>query len=139
MLAKTDLASRLNDPSLLATQAFLAGEWVDAKDGKTFDVINPARGDVLAQLPDLSVEAAKEAIAAAEIAQKEWAKHTGKERAAIIRKMYQLMTENADDLGAILTAEMGKPLAEGIGEINYAASFFEWFGEEAKRIYGETI
>jgi len=139
MLAKTDLSSRLKDPTLLATQAYLAGEWVDAKDGKTFDVINPARGDVLAQLPDLSVEAAKEAIAAAKIAQKEWAKYSGKERAAIIRKMYQLMTENAEDLGAILTAEMGKPLAEGIGEIHYAASFFEWFGEEAKRIYGETI
>jgi succinate-semialdehyde dehydrogenase/glutarate-semialdehyde dehydrogenase len=139
MLEKTNLKSLLKDPSLLATQAYVAGEWVDAKDGKTFDVINPARGDVIASLPDLDVAAAKYAIEQAAIAQKEWARWTGKERAGIIRKMYQLLIENADDLGAILTAEMGKPLAEGIGEINYSASFFEWFGEEAKRVYGETI
>ena len=139
MLDDTNLSSILKDPSLLCTQAYVAGEWVDAKDGATFDVTNPARGDVLVSLPDLQVEDAKRAIDAAYEAQKDWAKWTGKERAAVIRKMYQLMVENADDLGAILTAEMGKPLTEAVGEINYSASFFEWFGEEAKRIYGETI
>jgi succinate-semialdehyde dehydrogenase/glutarate-semialdehyde dehydrogenase len=139
MLETTNLKSILKDPSLLASQAYIAGEWVDEKDGKTFDVINPARGDVITSLPDLGVDVATYAIKQAAVAQKEWAKWTGKERAAVIRKMYQLLSENADDLGAILTAEMGKPLAEGIGEIHYSASFFEWFGEEAKRIYGETI
>jgi succinate-semialdehyde dehydrogenase/glutarate-semialdehyde dehydrogenase len=139
MLENTDLKSLLKDPSLLASQAFVAGEWVDAVDGGTFDVLNPATGQVLASLPDLNVPMARHAIEQAEIAQKEWAKHTGKERAAVLRKIYQLMVENAEDLGTILTSEMGKPLAEGIGEVNYSASFFEWFGEEAKRIYGETI
>jgi succinate-semialdehyde dehydrogenase / glutarate-semialdehyde dehydrogenase len=139
MLDNTNLASLLKDPSLLSTKAYVAGEWVDAKDGATFDVSNPARGDVLAALPDLQVEDATFAIEAAAKAQKEWAAWTGKERAAVIRTMFELMVENADDLGTILTAEMGKPFAEARGEILYAASFLEWFGEEAKRVYGETI
>ena len=139
MLENTKLESLLNDPSLLAKKAYVAGEWVTAKNGKTFDVINPATGEVIASLPDLDVKDAKHAIDAAAIAQKKWARHTGKERAAILREIYNLMTLHADDLGIILTSEMGKPLAEGKGEIAYAASFFEWFGEEAKRIYGETI
>lgn len=139
MLENTKLESLLNDPSLLAKKAYVAGEWVTEKNGKTFDVINPATGEVIASLPDLDVKDAKHAIDAAAIAQKKWARHTGKERAAILREIYNLMTLHADDLGIILTSEMGKPLAEGKGEIAYAASFFEWFGEEAKRIYGETI
>jgi len=139
MLENTKLESLLNDPSLLAKKAYVAGEWVTAKNGKTFDVINPATSEVIASLPDLDVKGAKDAIDAAAVAQKKWARHTGKERAAILREMYNLMTLHADDLGIILTSEMGKPLAEGKGEIAYAASFFEWFGEEAKRIYGETI
>ena len=139
MFDDTNLSSRLNDTSLLCSKAYVAGEWVDAKDGATFEVKNPARGDVLASLPDLSVEDAKRAIDAAEKAQKPWAAWTGKERGAVIRKMYDLMVANVDDLGAILTAEMGKPLAEAKGEIMYAASFLEWFAEEAKRVYGETI
>ena len=139
MLENTKLVSLLNDPSLLAKKAYVAGEWVSAKDGKTFDVVNPATGEVIAKLPDLDVKDAKHAIDEAAIAQKKWAAYTGKERASILREMYNLMTLNAKDLGIILTSEMGKPLAEGTGEIAYAASFFEWFGEEAKRIYGETI
>ncbi len=139
MLDDTNLSSILKDPSLLCTQAYIAGEWVDAKDGATFEVSNPARGDVIANLPDMQVEDATHAIAAAAKAQKEWASWTGKERSAVIRRMFELMVENADDLGAILTAEMGKPFTEARGEILYAASFLEWFGEEAKRIYGETI
>ncbi|MEM7439939.1 MAG: NAD-dependent succinate-semialdehyde dehydrogenase [Pseudomonadota bacterium] len=135
----TNLASLLNDPSLLCDKAYVAGEWVDADDGATFDVTNPARGDVLVSLPDLGMAEIKRAIDAAEVAQKDWAKRTGKERGGMLRKWFDLMVENADDLGRILTAEMGKPFAEAKGEIIYGASFVEWFAEEAKRIYGETI
>ncbi|MGB7269848.1 MAG: NAD-dependent succinate-semialdehyde dehydrogenase [Albidovulum sp.] len=135
----TDLRSRLKDPSLLVTKAYVAGEWIDAADGKTFPVTNPARGDMICTVPDLTRADAARAIAAADKARHEWAARTGKERAAILRKWADLCIENADDLGAILTAEMGKPLAEAKGEILYGASYIEWFGEEAKRIYGETI
>ncbi|WP_343117161.1 NAD-dependent succinate-semialdehyde dehydrogenase [Ostreiculturibacter nitratireducens] len=135
----TNLSGLLKDPSLLATKAFVAGEWVDADDGATFPVTNPARGDVICHVPDLSRVETARAIDAAAAAQKEWAARTGKERAAVMRRWYDLMMANQDDLGTILTAEMGKPLAEAKGEIAYGASFIEWFGEEAKRIYGETI
>ena len=135
----TDLKSLLKDPSLLETRAYIAGEWVGADDGKTFAVTNPARGDVIAHVADVTRTETARAIAAANVAMKDWAARTGKERAAILRKWYDLMVENADDLAAILTAEMGKPLAEAKGEILYGAAFVEWFGEEAKRIYGETI
>jgi succinate-semialdehyde dehydrogenase/glutarate-semialdehyde dehydrogenase len=135
----TDLASLLKDPSLLVTRAYVAGEWVAADDGSTFAVTNPARGDVICHVPDLGRAETARAIAAANVAMKEWAARTGKERAAIMRKWFDLMMENQDDLGRILTAEMGKPLAEAKGEVAYGASFIEWFGEEAKRIYGETI
>ena len=135
----TDLRSILKDPSLLPNKAYVAGKWVDADDGATFDVKNPARGDVIAKVPDLTRADAARAIAAADVARKEWAARTGKERAAVMRKWFDLCMANVDDLGAILTAEMGKPLAEAKGEVAYGASFIEWFGEEAKRIYGETI
>jgi succinate-semialdehyde dehydrogenase / glutarate-semialdehyde dehydrogenase len=135
----TNLAAHLNDPSLLCTKAFVAGEWIDADDGATFAVSNPARGDVICEIADVGVAEVRRAIEAARVAQKEWAARTGKERAAILRKWYDLMVQNADDMAAILTAEMGKPLAEAKGEILYGASFVEWFGEEAKRTYGETI
>jgi len=136
--ATTDLKSMLKDPSLLETRAYIGGEWVDGDDG-TFDVMNPARGDVVAKVADLSRAQIAGAIAQAEKAQKEWAKWTGKERAGVMRKWFDLMMENQDDLGKILTAEQGKPLAEAKGEIAYGASFIEFMGEEAKRIYGETI
>jgi succinate semialdehyde dehydrogenase (EC 1.2.1.16) len=136
---KTNLKSILKDPSLLATKAFVAGEWVDADDGSTFAVTNPARGDVICTVPDLGRAETARAIEAARVAMKDWAARTGKERAAVLRKWFDLMMENQDDLGAILTAEMGKPLAEAKGEIAYGAGFIEWFGEEAKRVYGETI
>ena len=135
----TDLRSILKDPSLLVEQAYIAGEWVNAADGKTFAVTNPARGDVIANVADMTREDAKRAIEVADKARHEWAARTGKERAAVMRKWFDLMVENADDLAAILTAEMGKPLAEAKGEVLYGASFIEWFGEEAKRVYGETI
>ena len=139
MANETNLKDLLKDPSLLATQGYLAGEWVNGEDGATFDVTNPARGDVIAKVADLSRAQTAQAIAAAEAAQKAWAAKTAKERANILRRWYDLMMENADDLGTILTAEQGKPLAEAKGEIGYGASFIEFFAEEAKRIYGETI
>ena len=135
--ATTDLRQMLKDPELLATQAYMAGEWVDG--ATTFDVINPARGDVIAKVADIGREETAAAIAAADAAGKEWAGRTAKERANILRAWYNLMVEHADDLATILTAEQGKPLAEAKGEVLYGASFIEWFAEEAKRIYGETV
>ena len=134
----TNLKSLLSDPTLLETRAYIGGAWVDGENG-TFAVTNPARGDVIAEVADLSRAQVAGAIAQAQDAQKEWAKWTGKERAIAMRKWFDLMIENQQDLGIILTAEMGKPLAEAVGEIGYGASFIEFFGEEAKRIYGETI
>ncbi|MCC6000558.1 MAG: NAD-dependent succinate-semialdehyde dehydrogenase [Pararhodobacter sp.] len=135
----TNLRDLLKDPSLLETRAFVAGEWVQADDGATFPVRNPARGDVIAEVADLGRAEAARAIAAADSARRDWGAWTGKERAAVLRKWFDLMMANADDLATILTAEMGKPLTEAKGEIAYGAAFIEWFGEEAKRIYGETI
>ncbi|MFT5797988.1 MAG: succinate-semialdehyde dehydrogenase/glutarate-semialdehyde dehydrogenase [Candidatus Azotimanducaceae bacterium] len=134
----TNLKSMLKDPTLLETRAHVGGAWIDGNKG-TFDVTNPARGDVVAQVADLSRDQVGEAIAKAEVAQKDWAKWSAKERSAVLRKWFNLMMENQDDLGIILTAEMGKPLAEAKGEIAYGASFVEFFAEETKRIYGETI
>ena len=135
----TDLPSLLKDPTLLSAKALVAGEWLDADDGSTFAVTNPARGDVICSVPNMSRAETARAIAAAAVAQKEWAARTGKERAQIMRKWFDLMMANQDDLARILTAEMGKPFAEAKGEIAYGASYIEWFGEEAKRVYGETI
>ncbi|MEL6296869.1 MAG: aldehyde dehydrogenase family protein, partial [Pseudomonadota bacterium] len=132
----TDLKSMLSDPSLLETRAYVNGTWVDGDEG-TFDVTNPARGDVIAQVADLSRAQVADAIAGAKAAQKNWATWTGKERAAVLRRWFDLMMEHQDDLGTILTAEQGKPLAEAKGEVGYGASFIEFFAEEAKRIYGE--
>ncbi|WP_147110138.1 NAD-dependent succinate-semialdehyde dehydrogenase [Tateyamaria sp. syn59] len=134
----TDLKSMLNDPTLLETRAYVNGAWVEGDEG-TFEVTNPARGDVIANVQDLSRAQVADAIAGARDARKDWATWTGKERGAVLRKWFDLMMENQDDLGVILTAEQGKPLAEAKGEIGYGASFVEFFAEEAKRIYGETI
>ncbi len=139
MLEHTDLATLLSNPRLLATKAYIAGTWSDADDGKTFPVTNPARHDVIANVADLGVAEVKRAITAAQAAQPAWAARTGKDRAAILMQWYQLMVANADDLARILTAEMGKPLAEARGEVLYGASFIQWFAEEAKRTYGEII
>ncbi len=136
--ATTNLKSLLKDPDLLETRAYVGGEWIEGENG-TFDVTNPARGDVIAQVADLGRAQVADAIAHAETAQKEWAARTGKERAAILRRWFDLMMENAHDLATILTAEQGKPLPEAMGEIAYGASFVEFFGEEAKRVYGEMI
>ncbi|WP_411352041.1 NAD-dependent succinate-semialdehyde dehydrogenase [Leisingera aquaemixtae] len=135
--ATTDLKSLLKDPSLLETRAYIGGQFVEGEG--TFDVTNPARGDVIAKVADVSRAQVAGAIAQAETAQKDWAKWTGKERANVLRKWFDLMMENQEDLAVILTAEMGKPVSESRGEVAYGASFVEFFAEEAKRIYGETI
>lgn len=140
MTISDKLLSRLKDPSLVTDKALIAGEWLEKSDGgKTFEVTNPSTREVIATLPDMGRAETARAIEFAYKAQKLWAAKTGKERAAVLRKLYDLMVANADDLAAILTMEMGKPLAEARGEILYGASYVEWFGEEAKRVYGDTI
>ncbi|MCA1970432.1 MAG: NAD-dependent succinate-semialdehyde dehydrogenase [Rhizobium sp.] len=134
------LASKLKDASLATDKALVGDEWVSASSsGKTFEVTNPATGDVIAVLPNLGQAEVARAIEIADKAQKAWAKKTGKERAGVLRKLFDLMVANADDLATILTMEMGKPWPEARGEILYGASYVEWFGEEAKRVYGDTI
>ncbi|MCO5396674.1 NAD-dependent succinate-semialdehyde dehydrogenase [Ralstonia soli] len=130
---------QLNDPSLLQTQCYIAGEWQDADTQATFDVTNPATGAVICNVPKMGEAETRRAIDAANAAWPAWRKKTGKERAAVLRKWYELMIANLDDLALILTTEQGKPLSEAKGEIQYAASFIEWFGEEAKRTYGDVI
>ena len=124
---------------LLRASGYINGAWTAGGATKTFDVINPATGEVLASLPDMGAAETTAAIDAAYAAQVAWAARPAKERAATLRKWFDLMVANADELAAILTAEMGKPLPEARGEILYAASYVEWYAEEAKRIYGETI
>jgi len=140
MSVTSTFSTFLNDPSLLSNSALVGGTWVsNTSTGKTFDVTNPSTRDVIVSLPDMGVEETRAAIDAAHNAQKAWAAKTGKERAGVLRAWYDLIVANADDLAAILTAEMGKPLAEAKGEILYGASFIEWFAEEAKRVYGDII
>ncbi len=127
----------LRDPTLLESRALIGGEWVSA--AQTITVRNPATGVELAKVPSLDAAATRRAIDAASAALPGWRKKTAKERAAVLRKWHELMLANQDDLAAIMTAEQGKPLSESRGEIAYAASFFEWFGEEAKRVYGDVI
>ncbi|WP_028102103.1 NADP-dependent succinate-semialdehyde dehydrogenase [Pseudoduganella violaceinigra] len=129
----------LKDPSLLRQQCFVAGRWCDAEGGETITVSNPATGETLGTVPKMGAAETRRAIEAANAAWPEWRKTPAKTRAAILRKWNDLILANADDLAALMTAEQGKPLAESKGEIAYAASFIEWFGEEAKRIAGETL
>ncbi|WP_069261674.1 NADP-dependent succinate-semialdehyde dehydrogenase [Paraburkholderia nodosa] len=129
----------LKDASLLQTSAFINGEWQGAEDGATFEVKNPATGTVIGTVPRMGAAETRRAISAANAAWPAWRAKTAKERSVILRKWHDLMMENADDLALILTTEQGKPLAEAKGEIGYAASFLEWFAEEGKRIYGDTI
>ncbi len=137
MSTQTTLA--LQDPSLFRQQAYFAGEWQNAPDGATFEVRNPATGALVGTVPLLGAADTRRAIDAANTAWAAWRKRTAKERGAILRKWYDLMLAHADDLALILTTEQGKPLAEAKGEIGYAASFIEWFAEEGKRVYGDTI
>ncbi len=132
----TDLG--LKDQGLLREAAFVGGRWIEAgADG--IAVKNPSTGALVGHVPNLGAAETGEAIAAAEAAQKGWATRTAKERAGILRRWFELMMAAQDDLGRILTAEQGKPLAEAKGEIAYGASFIEWFAEEARRAYGEIV
>ncbi len=129
----------LKDPSLFRQANHIDGKWVEAESGRTIAVKNPATGEVIGEVPALSAGETRRAIEAAHRAQPGWRAHTAKERAAILRRLSDLMLANTDDLAIIMTAEQGKPLAESRGEIAYAASFIEWFAEEGKRVYGDTI
>src|SRR4051794_25313520 len=132
-------ARALKDPALFRQQAYLDGSWVDADSGGTIPVDNPATGDVLGTVPKMGTAETRRAIEAAEAALPAWRAKTAKERAQILRRWFELMMANQEDLAALMTAEQGKPLAESRGEIAYAASFIEWFGEEGKRVYGDVI
>ncbi len=127
----------LNDPSLLETRSYIDGQWIEGE--KTTEVRNPATNEVIAKVANLGVSETTKAIDSAYAVQKSWAAKTAKERCAILLKWQNLMLENTEDLAQILTAEMGKPIAEARGEIAYGASFIQWFAEEARRVYGDTI
>ena len=139
MIAAT-LLGKLNDPGLATAKARIGAVWASSSDsGRTFEVTNPSTGETLAFLPDMGRAETARAIDAAHAAQRAWARLTGKERAAVLRKLYDLVVDNADDLAIILTMEMGKPLSEARGEVLYGAAYIEWFAEESKRVYGDTI
>ena len=130
---------QLNDLTLFRQQAFINGEWRDALSSDVITVTNPANGEELGSVPKMGAEETRDAIQAAHRALPAWRQLTAKERAAILRRWFDLMMANQDDLARLMTLEQGKPLAEAKGEISYAASFIEWFAEEGKRIYGDTI
>lgn len=129
----------LKDPQLLQTQAFIDGNWVDALDGATLNVTNPANGEILATVPDMGEAETKQAIDAAHAAWGDWRERTAKERSQVLRRWFDLIMQSQDDLAMLMTAEQGKPLAESKGEVAYGASFVEWFSEEAKRVNGDVI
>src|SRR3954453_5321876 len=132
-------ALNLKDPSLFRQQCYIDGKWADADGGKTIAVDNPATGEILGTVPQMGAAETRRAIEAANEAFPAWRAKTAKERAAVLRKWFDLMMANQEDLARLMTAEQGKPLAESRGEIAYGASFIEWFAEEGKRIYGDVI
>lgn len=129
----------LKDSTLLRYQSFINNEWIDVRTGKTFPVTNPANQEVLGQVADCGAEETRQAISAADAALPEWRSKTATVRAGILRRWYDLILANAEDLGLLMTLEQGKPLAEARGEVKYGASFIEWFAEEGKRAYGDII
>ncbi|MCJ1440343.1 MAG: succinate semialdehyde dehydrogenase NADP+ linked [Stictis urceolatum] len=130
---------KLKDSSLLKSQAFVNGEWINAKSGKTFEVKDPATGKIITTVPEFTKADTDSAIASAAAAFPSYRKTTGRERARMLRKWYQLMMDNQEDIATLISWENGKPFAEAKGEVAYAASFYEWFAEEAPRDYGDTI
>ena len=130
---------QLKDPSLFRAQSYIDGAWIEADSGMRFDVDNPADGTIVGSVPDCGGAETRRAIEAANAALPAWRALTAKQRSALLRRWFELMLLNADDLALILTTEQGKPLAEAKGEIMYGASFIEWFAEEGKRIYGDVI
>ena len=139
MSSQSDIFSKLANKELIVSKGYINGIFTSGNSNKTFDVNDPSTGELIVKLPDMGISETKDAINAAHKAQKSWAAKTGKERSTILRNWFNLMMTNKDDLAKILTAEMGKPFAEALGEIAYGASFVEWFAEEAKRVYGDTI
>ncbi|MCX2891286.1 MULTISPECIES: NAD-dependent succinate-semialdehyde dehydrogenase [Pseudomonas] len=133
------LKEQLRDPSLLVEKSYANGAWIDADDGATLAVINPANGQTLAQVPALGASETRRAIAAAEASFQAWREVPPAERARVLEAWHQAILANQDDLAIIMSAEQGKPLAEAKGEIGYGASFVKWFAEEARRVYGDTI
>src|ERR1700704_5086686 len=132
-------ALNLKDPSLFRQQCYIDGKWADADSGKSIPVNTPATGEILGTVPKMGAAETRRAIEAANAAFPAWRAKTAKERATILRKWFDLMMANQEDLAQMLTAEQGKPLSEARGEIAYGASFIEWFAEEGKRAYGDTI
>ncbi|HPV25290.1 MAG TPA: aldehyde dehydrogenase family protein, partial [Casimicrobium sp.] len=130
---------KLKDPLLFRQQAYINGAWCDADSGKTFGVDNPATGEIIGQVPDMGAAETQRAIDAANAALPAWSKMSAKARAAILRKWFDLIMANADDLASLMVLEQGKPFAEAKGEVAYGASFVEWFAEEGKRAYGDVI
>jgi succinate-semialdehyde dehydrogenase / glutarate-semialdehyde dehydrogenase len=130
---------QLKDPSLFKQECFVDGEWVKAKSGKTFEIKDPASMKVIGTCPEFDKSDTELAIKAASAALKDFRTKTGRERSRYLRKWYDLMQENAEDLTTLITWENGKPTADAAGEVQYAASFFEWFAEEAPRTYGDNI
>src|SRR2546426_9986673 len=133
------MAQIVRERTLLLDRGFIRGEWVEGDSGATFPVLNPATGEELAQVPRMGASETRRAIEAAQDAYRPWRATLAKERARILRRWADLMLEHRDELALLLTSEQGKPLSESRTEIEYAASFLEWFGEEAKRVYGDTI
>jgi len=136
---KIILIMQLLNPQLLQNQSFINNNWVSAQSGKTFEVTNPANGEIITIAADCGAKETEQAIEAAAKAFPLWSRKTAKERSAIMRNWFNLVTDNINDLALLMTTEQGKPLAEAKGEINYGASFIEWFAEEARRMYGDVI
>lgn len=130
---------RLKDPTLLRSRCLIDGAWVGADDGRTLDVTNPASGETIASVPLAGAPETRRAIAAAERAMVGWKAQTAETRARVLRRWFDLMKANQEDLAIIMTSEQGKPLAEARGEIAYAAAYVEWFAEEARRVYGDLV
>jgi len=133
------VANQLKDKKLFREACYVDGAWIQAKSGGAVQVDNPATGEIIGSVPKLGAAETRGAIEAADRAFSLWSKKTGKERAVVLRRWFDLMMQNQEDLARLMTLEQGKPLAESRGEVAYAASFLEWFGEEAKRVYGDTI
>jgi succinate-semialdehyde dehydrogenase/glutarate-semialdehyde dehydrogenase len=139
MTSSTMTGVSLTDPNLFRQSCYVDGAWVNARGGATINVDNPATGEIVGTVPKFGAAETRDAIEAANRAFPEWRKKTGKERAAVLRKWFELMMANQEDLAKLMTTEQGKVLAESRGEVAYAGAFLEWFGEEAKRVYGDTI
>ncbi|MCK5575442.1 MAG: aldehyde dehydrogenase family protein, partial [Sphingomonadales bacterium] len=130
---------KLENPKLFRQQAYINGEWADADNGKVMEITNPATGDVIGTVPLMGKAETLRAIDGANDAWDAWKKRTAKDRANVLRKFFDLILANMKDLATIMTTEQGKPMPEAMGDVVYAASFIEWFAEEGKRIYGDTI